>query len=280
MEFVDYNGNNITDIIIQPNENLLINSDFKSNIINQNNKTTYDKVSSYTLSIDCWQYLGDMQVFVQDKQIRLYTLSTNTGTAYFRQKVKNIRNGNYFLYIHVVSLTGTASINIDTNVSLKVGDNFIKGNVVDNSLRVLISLHGKGVNLIIDEMKLERGTEFTGMPEYNYRAEVEKCYFYYIDFTYFAIKRFMFVGNRMAFITYELPGPIARAPDIIIPSGYKISWQKHDGQIIDTLVTSATLFNAHRNSITIQVNGNFGESTWKCALCHSLGVIFDANDYS
>ena len=35
MEFIDYNGNDITSIIMQPNDNILFNSDWMHSILNK-----------------------------------------------------------------------------------------------------------------------------------------------------------------------------------------------------------------------------------------------------
>ena len=55
MEYVKYDNTDITSDIKQPNDNLLINSDFKSGIINQKGQTSYTWGFNQRLyTIDSW----------------------------------------------------------------------------------------------------------------------------------------------------------------------------------------------------------------------------------
>ena len=104
-DFVDYNGNDITDIIIQPNDNLLFNSDWKNGIINQLGKSVYNNTIE-SLSIDGWKYTN-IEVTVNTNSIKLYA---NQNAGSFKQKyIKNLDlNSYYTVYIHINSLSGTA----------------------------------------------------------------------------------------------------------------------------------------------------------------------------
>lgn len=262
--------------------NLLLNSDFKRGIVNQKGKTTYDPVAKWTLSIDGWLYFGQMQVILQDGNIKLYSNSSNTGSSYIKQPIKNLDNGEHLLYIHVVSLSGTAHATVKSGVDtpLKVGDNFIKANVETNSLQVQINLNGKGINLVIDQMKLEKGSHFTGMPTWNYEDELLKCYRNYISFKGQSIFKSIYVGQNYAVVTYDLPFPVLKHPSAVILGGAKMAWQNHDSSLPnDTLITSAQVTGVQGNSLTVQFFGAFGNSTWKSAYMHGLGVDFDWNEY-
>lgn len=154
-------------------DNLLLNSNWKSGIINQQGKTTYDPVNQWTLSIDGWIYFGQMQIFVQSGNIRLYSTSSNTGTCYFKQIIRRLKNKKHLWYIHVESISGTAKATVKSGVDIPLvqGDNFIEADVENGVLQCQINLSGKGVNLVIDEMKVEEGTIFTGTQPWNEAKE-------------------------------------------------------------------------------------------------------------
>lgn len=172
-------------------DNLLINSDFARGIINQKGEASYGPVSSWTMSIDMWIYFGQLHVYPQDGKIRLYANSSNTGTSYFKQKMTNLKNGKAIAYIHVVSLSGNASVTLDAgnDITLKVGDNFVETTITDNSKTLQINLHGKGVDLYVDQIKFEEGVNFTGMPAWNHSEELNKCLGYFEVVNFSTIKR-------------------------------------------------------------------------------------------
>ena len=84
LEFVDYNGNDITSLITQPNDNLLINSDFRNGIINQRGKTQYIHGNgSRTYGIDCWYVNGKIPVWqsMMDFYLLIYTTMAILGVC-------------------------------------------------------------------------------------------------------------------------------------------------------------------------------------------------------
>ena len=248
------------------NPNLLLNSDFKSGIINQKGLTTYNPVDVWTLSIDGWIYNGQMQVFVQDEKIRLYSNSSNTGTTYFQQKVGNLNNGEYLLYIHVESLSGNAQVSVENgvNIPLKVGDNYITKNVSDKSLQVRILLNGKGVDLVIDEMKLEKGKYFTGMPAWSETLELLKCYAKYYGFnaqpniTNYKYMLAVQVATNKVRMTIDLPTQINKTPSVKVGYLYIVNIANGTWH----LVTAVTDINYVANKLTLdlQTQNNISSS--------------------
>lgn len=204
MEFVDYNGNDITDIIIQPNDNLLFNSDWKNGIINQLGKSVYNNTTIESLSIDGWKYTN-IEVTVNTNSIKLYA---NQNAGSFKQKyIKNLDvNSYYTVYIHINSLSGTAKI---AGQQLKVGDNIITFLTTDpnSSMYMEIQLNNKTI-LVIDQMKLEKGKEYTGMPVYDYTNEFDKCRLYLRKINKFFLECYSWGGESSVYIKIDMDGMI------------------------------------------------------------------------
>lgn len=262
-------------------DNLLINSMWKSTIFNNQGKSTYDPVNKWTMSIVGWLYFGQMQVFVQDKQIRLYSTSNNTGTTYFKQIVKGLGNRKHLFYIHVVSLSGTAKVTLKTGVDtpLKQGDNFIVTDVENNTLQVQIGLSGKGVDLIIDEMKLEEGEHYTGTPIFFYGVEKLKN------------ERFVRTVNRnvvgytggsgIIYLKDESIREMRKAPTVLNRSSLSQLSVTYNGKLSTISLSGANISVDYENGL-IKIDSYTGQSNWasyQIAGYLNTDIILDSMDY-
>lgn len=167
----------IPDINMLCRKNLLLNSDFKSGIINQRGAQSYSANSKWELSIDGWIYQGGIQVYPQSGSVRLYRPSSQEGNGYFKQIVTGLKNGKYLVHINVVSSSGTIVTDITgaSQESLIKGEHNIIANVTDGTFKLQINVNSKAGEVVIDEMKLEKGSHFTGMPAWDYGEQMLLC---------------------------------------------------------------------------------------------------------
>ena len=163
------------------NPNLLINADFKSGIINQRGKSSYNTVNKTTFTIDRWKtYYGTVEV---NNDFVKYTNQDSVNNRAFDQYLGNQGNDTYTLYVNVKAITGSASVqmmdesaqNILTK-ALTVGDNVLTaiGNV-----GLIKFFCTPGSSIEIYQVKLEKGSVYTGMPTWNEVEETNKCIPYF-----------------------------------------------------------------------------------------------------
>ena len=270
------------------NDNLLTNSDFRSGIINQKGQASYVGSSSKVYAIDMWACINNItKCDVLENKIKIYN-EDSTDVSYFGQQNKQKTDDYLTVAIFISSLSGTIEARLgyysnssfkEKKYTLKNGLNVFTTDEKTDEFMQLNFVNSPNSSAYLEYAKVEKGKYFTGMPLWNRALEVLKCYYRYVDFNKYAIKRFMFVGSKMAYITFELPNSMVKTPSLVFPAGVKASWQKQDGNIIDTTVDSASILAINKNAVSVQLNGNFGETSWKVATCHSLGIAFDAYDY-
>ena len=180
-----YDGSQNQDLLVEedltPRENLLDNADFKSGIINQRGKSTYSSTNKPIFTVDRWKtHYGTVNVnsgFVK------YTNSDSENNRAFDQNIGNQGYDTYTLYVNVRKITGSASVqmmdesaqNILTR-ALTVGDNVFTaiGNV--GLIRFFCT---PSSSIEIYQVKLEKGSAFTGMPPWNEAEELNKCLYYF-----------------------------------------------------------------------------------------------------
>ena len=177
LEFVDYNGNDITSLITQPNDNLLTNSDFRYSIINQKGQSIYNGQATWLYGIDMWravdvtidtQFKGQLTISGDGYLVQLIDLSIDTYTLTF--KIKNINKGNINVY-----LEQTEPVHEETISS--VGLHSFVYKTTKNAKGVGIRLNNFSGD--IEFIKLEKGNQFTGMPAWNEAEELNKCKYYF-----------------------------------------------------------------------------------------------------
>ena len=185
MEFVDYNGNDITNIIIQPNDNLLINSDFRNGIINQKGLNSYTCDNNQRLyTIDSW-YINceNSTVIVNNGYITVdlkgndfgqavHSLNKNT-LEYLTATIKFKDQDLKIIKINTTNLEIEKDYFFDINSNFKLGI-FFWG----TSNSAWFYIQGNGV-FNLEYIKLEEGIEYTGMPTWNEAEELNKCKYYF-----------------------------------------------------------------------------------------------------
>lgn len=180
-------------------DNLLINSDFRSGIINQKGNLIYDGINgSKKYVIDMWYVLGNSTVTVKSNSILVKNNQTTSSLSF--SQYHNLKKGIYTLTVNVLSITGkvttmtTASIP-NSGMELKKGLNIVK---IDLDKYVLADSFGAeavyfdiavGANIEFEYIKLECGDCYTGMPAWNCSLELLKCQ------RYFQIYEGAFVGS-------------------------------------------------------------------------------------
>ena len=179
---------------LSPKENLLINADFKSGIINQRGDSLNEGVayagSSYT--IDRWK-VNKLKVTTYDDYLRIDNedIIPHSLTQPFLKPIKE----KCTWYINVKDMSEDCyawsyvddSGKYNTVGYLSKGENvFVYGAVNQPTLDFSISIPAGGF-IEIYQMKLEKGSVFTGMPEWDYMREWNNCRRYYKEIRVTAI---------------------------------------------------------------------------------------------
>lgn len=195
--------------------NILINSDFKSGIINQKDSTSYTGLGTTLSTIDMWISYG-INVGLNATSVRFINRDTSYHTIRQKYDVKLINDEKYTAYMKVINLVGTVYINPKTdktklqrvvngkNIYTFIADESNGVNVQNNEF--IIGLEA-GAEVEIQCIKLEKGSNFTGMPVWNYTLELLKCQRYFIFKT--------FIINRSAgncFVVERFPTTMVKKP--------------------------------------------------------------------
>lgn len=179
---------------LSPKENLLINADFKNGIINQRGKPL-DEGVAYTGSsyaIDRWR-VDKLKVTTYDDYLRIDNedITSHSLTQPFLKPIKE--KCTWYINIKDMSEDCYAWTYVDdsgkyNNVGyLSKGENvFVYGNKNQPTLDFSISIPPGGF-IEIYQMKLEKGTVFTGMPEWDYMNEWNNCRRFYKEIRVTAI---------------------------------------------------------------------------------------------
>lgn len=160
------------------NDNLLANSDFKSGIINQKGQTSYTKGNEdwgryYT--IDMWAIQRGIQLSVNSNSISV-KCTNSSEPGYLMQYVDYVGKATFI--IDVQSVTGSVSFNTSEGqyTQLTKGLNVIPFDFSGNWINIRIS---EGATIVINYMKLEKGSHFTGMPAWDEALELTKCMYHF-----------------------------------------------------------------------------------------------------
>lgn len=263
-------------------DNLLINSDFRSGIINQKGGN-YEGITTGKYTIDMWvlEPKGrNTSLYSQNGRIAIYQDGTNQNFNILQFVYGLTLNQGYHLHFryndkdydcNLIANSTSYNVVVDNNIEVLLSN---KG---DSKYTLAINFKNKQSNFI-EYIKLEYGDYFTGMPAWNEANELLKCYRYFISFFGNPISRVMFAGLNYALITYELPIKMAKNPKV--KSGSGVLWQNDNTSSPKTTnITNAEIYDMIGNAITVKLNGDFGNNTWRVAFCNSLGMEFDAYDY-
>lgn len=160
------------------NPNLLLNSDFRSGIINQKGQTSYVNNSLKILyTIDKWSISGNGKVIVNDGYIRVE--STSDEPFYFTQKLEKQINEVCTSHSTIKNYSGDVGFAIlgknENNKTVKISKT---GSILNNHTEaegVSFALTGVSSFVEIYDVKLEKGKQYTGMYQINEALELLKC---------------------------------------------------------------------------------------------------------
>lgn len=271
-------------VAMTPNDNLLTNSDFKSGIINQKGQTSYvGNGSNNFYTIDMWYATKNVTVTVHDGYVNFKNNSTETN--YVIQILNEQIDENYCSAVNVKSIVGTCFLRTQNKDFTKLHEdlNLVKGlNIISFNgavERTGIYLEANA-SIDIEYMKLEKGKYFTGMKEWNYGVEFLKCAHIYMNFYGQPVKRVGFIGTSMAYITYELPTIMVEDISCVIRPNTNMIWQTDNtASPKNTTITSAQVIAKQGNAITVQFNGEFGNSSWRVCYVTGVGIELDGYQY-
>lgn len=231
MNVYDKLGNTIqlaemTDLM---NPNLLINSDFRSGIINQKGETQYIHYNgSRTYGIDCWYVNGEnSSMAINDKFLSL-NLHNNGDFGCVLNINKDYEK--YFTFTIQRNLVEAQSVTFDVSTMNENKDYFFD---IDDNTKIGIYfwssskaykawfyLKRDGITNI-DFMKLERGKYFTGMPAWNEAIELLKCQRNL--FSCYKISGYGFeTGEGNVYIYVNIPTPMKKQGVISVGSTLQV----------------------------------------------------------
>lgn len=173
-----FNGN------MTPQPNLLINSDFRSGIINQKGQTSYSPPNeSYQYTIDLWRQAcrpaNAMKTSVLSDYIKVEMLGTSTGDAFFEQKLDKTIKEQCILTFKVKSVVGSVRIGLmgesNNNNLMTITKAGLYHVTHTNVISAMVYFTQKNTSVEIEYMKLEKGSFFTGMPVWDKGLELLKC---------------------------------------------------------------------------------------------------------
>lgn len=211
------------------NPNLLINADFKSGIINQRGKTTYTgKTGSITYTIDRWlcDRSPDSSLTVNDGYISV-VLPENTSFGCY---VEGDLNGALTLSIKFKD-EDVQSLSLNNYTQDDYGNLRYDFGIIDGldchvikyvqygetefNLWIRNPVGDETKTLSIEYIKLEKGSVYTGMPEYNASEELLKCWedFYPLG-TGWANQYLARSDAAVHRIAIRLPVPMKRTPSL------------------------------------------------------------------
>ena len=183
----DGQGNAVYDIPITPQPNLLDNADFKSGIINQRGEDSYTgSTSKNVYTIDRWSINTNTANTLSIENGYITCTLANNGllTQYIDSELSGaitcaIKLKNEDLKVVTVSAYSSAEENLiydfgelETGVNVKA----VKDVSTTNKWRLKFqNVSGSNKTLNIEYIKLEKGSIYTGMPQWDEILETYKC---------------------------------------------------------------------------------------------------------
>lgn len=190
--------------------NLLINSDFKSGIINQKGLSEYNPTSKeYT--IDMWYtYAGIVSVL--DGYIKVTKNRNMSGNATFTQLFSSL-NEKCTIAIKTRAINGIAKIHIGSLGTFDLSANKINIFTIAGNFNVIYFELSDYIEL--EYVKLEKGSNFTGMPVWDETLELLKCQRHYIVIKNLKIALRGHI-NQIFTNTFTLPIKMKKVPTVTI----------------------------------------------------------------
>lgn len=268
MNVYDKLGNTIqlaemTDLM---NPNLLMNSDFRSGIINQKGQSSYN--TQYQYGIDMWYQISTGTLTMNDDSI-----STSADLKQFFDRQPE--DGDYTVTISIDGTLYTYTFEGFTGTSkthnFNIGSNTLG---VEMITRQFI-LYMNGATFNIDFIKLEKGKHFTGMPAWNEAIELLKCqrYMYACGVT---VGYGFEVGGGNIYIYINIPAPMKKQGAASLNSTVYVIG---DG-IYSTLTLSSVSVSQQDNNMVILMGklSQAGEIN-RAKIVEIRGLVIDGNYY-
>lgn len=249
------------------NPNLLLNSDFRNGIINQQGKTSYLKGSNdwgKIYSIDMWAIQRGIQLSVNSNIISVECTNSNE-PGYLLQKLDYV--GKATAAINIKSITGSVSLNTAYGKYelLKKGLNIITYDFgfeqSDSWFSIRIS---EGSTVVIDYMKLEKGSYFTGMPVWNNSIELLKCQRYFVKLDTIPIYT-IDTTNAVYYLTKNLSVDLQKVPSTTLIKVMNSFAQEQECRIVQQVITTT-------NIQFIELDKNIGQYGY-------ITMLIDSYDY-
>lgn len=208
--------------------NLLDNADFKSGIINQRMKTSYSASNTLTYSVDRWRFYNG-NVTVASDNVKFENTSSSVHLA-IEQVLDGLKSDTYTAYVNIKSLSGSPKMRLLTDgdslideVDLQVGDNILT--CTGKPIKFQIELAQGSVEFY--QAKLEKGSVYTGMPQWDYVDELLNCQRYFYPLGGGWIGMFPARSDETSHTIYiQTPVIMRTIPSLIVKDGSDISSAK------------------------------------------------------
>ena len=264
------------------NDNLLINSDFRSGVINQKGQTTYDFSSETTskLNIDMW-VITKMKLNVCDGYIRIENNDTTSHSL--SQNFSKQFSGKHLWYVNVKSVTDGAYLwtykKLGEPDYYRIGDlthgenAFVYGNDALSFQNFGISIPAGGY-IELYNCKLEKGKLFTGMPAWNEGLELLKCLQYAtVIKAYTGVYTGRLDGTRCTFLI-PYPVKMKNKPTINL-TNLRVFYGATNTEVIDT--PSDVTIDSHSTHLVITFLSKIAGS--HCTVALFSTTYIDGNNY-
>lgn len=227
---------------LPPKENWLDNADFKSGIINQKGGLSYaGKTGTITYTIDRWWISKSTTVTLTVNNgyisVSLPTLQLVGQYIEFEPNGEmtiavKLRNNDIKIFTLDNYTNNIDSLvydfgEIDTDVSLRL----LKYSSDDKWQVSIYNESGSTKEIDIEFIKLEKGSVYTGMPQWDYATELVKCYRYLYIFYNYKKQGYATNGSQI-YETLYFPIKMARDPSVILNDlsntnvvDFRVHWQ-------------------------------------------------------
>ena len=198
----------LSGLIVQiPQQNLLINADFKSGIINQRGQTEYNENNKY--SIDRWIIRANAQpnLIVNNNSVTLNNDSSLIQFVY-------LELGKTYTFAAMIN-GGLKTLTFNaTNSSGVIQNEWLTSYFDGSNNCYCVGVRNGNGQKEISYLKLEEGSNFTGMPVWNYASEWFNCqrYLYFVDSS--SILNARYDGSNLC-INFKTPISFFNKPSII-----------------------------------------------------------------
>ena len=183
MNLTDGQGNAVYDLPITPQPNILDNADFKSGIINQRGfEDTTITGWSKKATVDRWIFSGSNNAIAT---INENSMSINGDSSLIQTLSNVLEAGEYTLAVNITSLSGTLSVSLvytddqTEDASITETGLFVHTFNPTKQVKAFTFRCNSGNSFTFNQAKIEHGSVYTGMPEYDYLREWNNCRRFY-----------------------------------------------------------------------------------------------------